>query len=68
MKQKRATTKVHETSIIKAEQEIEKRPIESFDHLIDSFLASQDIRPISKEIYKKGCKAIRSPSRTGQPS
>lgn len=53
MKEKR-TAKIHETSIVKVDHEIEKRSFESFDHLIDSFLASQDIRPISKEIYKKG--------------
>ena len=41
------------TQIVAIEKEIERQPLD-ISSLIEAFLASQDIRPISKEIYRKG--------------
>jgi len=50
-------TKIQETSIVKVQEDLEKKPIE-IPGLIDSFLASQDIRAISKEVYRKGLERL----------
>jgi len=50
MKQARKTIS---TQIVKLEKELEKKALD-IPGMIEAFLASQDIRPISKEIYKKG--------------
>lgn len=53
MRQRKAMNEIRETQIVKVENEVIKKPLD-MTSLIDSFLDSQDIRAISKEVYRKG--------------